>query len=279
MSRASSSLLLLSVLTVLSVPAAARAEELPVAELAKKVGPSIARLGMFTGGEQQGNGTGFFIREDGIAVTNHHVIEHADGDEFIAVLADGTRRTVLGILADDPEHDIAIIRVEGKGFPALEFAASGSVTVGAPAYLIGSSSGLDQSLGVGVVSAIRDGLPQEFIDDAKRVGRTAPKGPIVQHTATSAAGSSGSPVLNGKGEVIAVHHSGLVRDPIYFAAHVDLLRALIARTDLNAKPAPLGPDRKLNLIISGAFFAALTIAGGVWALVRRRREDDEFRLG
>ncbi|HEY3447507.1 MAG TPA: serine protease [Myxococcales bacterium] len=261
----------LLMLLVALASAPARAEgELPIGELAKRVGPSIARLGMFADGKQRGNGTGFFVRQDGIAVTNHHVIEHVDG-EFVAVLPDGTRHAVLGLLADDEAHDLAIIKVEGANFPVLPLAGSASVAVGAPAYLIGSSMGLDQSLGVGVVSAIRDSYPEDWVEGAKKAGKDLPQGPIVQHTANSAAGSSGSPLLNGRGEVIAVHHSSLIDSPIYFAAHVDALRALLARTDLDAPPKPLGPDKTMNLVVSLAFFVGLGLAGGVYWGVKRWR--------
>jgi len=282
MLRSTLRLATLAAALVSSTARAAEAEaptgELPIGELARRAGPSIVRLGLFEGGKQQGNGTGFFIRADGIAVTNHHVVDHVQGGDFVAVQADGTRHRVLGVLADDEAHDIAIIKVEGDQFPALPLAASASVTVGAPAYLIGSSFGLDQSLGVGVISAVRDSYPEDWQDRASRAGTKLPQGPIVQHTANSAPGSSGSPLLNGRGEVVAVHHSQLVDSPIYFAAHVDALRALIASTDLSAAPRPLGPDRALNLIISAAFFGALAVAGLVYWLVQRRREDSDLRL-
>src|SRR5262249_59004023 len=106
--------LALLVLPSAAAPAPASGD---VNSVAERVGPAVVRLSIM-GGEEEGNGTGFFVREDGIVVTNHHVIEDVP-EKLMAVLRDGRKLRVLGSLADDEAHDLALLRIEGRGYPAL----------------------------------------------------------------------------------------------------------------------------------------------------------------
>jgi S1-C subfamily serine protease len=242
--------------------------------LSAQVGASIVRLSIVEAGEERGNGTGFVIRRDGIVVTNHHVVGDADAD-FVAVFRDGTRRRVLGSLALDEEHDLAVIKIESGDYAALSLAEAGGIKVGQQVFLLGSSSGLDQSLGTGIVSALRpDGFPEEWKKRYREAGQKIVAGPIVQHTAVSAPGSSGSPVVNLEGKVVAVHHSGIFGTPIYFGAHADALRDLLAKTNLDGPPRALRPSVARNLIISAvvfAAFAAMFVVPAIWRRLARRR--------
>jgi hypothetical protein len=226
-------------------------------ELLESVGRSVVRLSMGDGAGERGNGTGFVVREDGVVVTNHHVVSDRRS-QYVAVFKDGTRRKVLGSLALDEAHDLALIRIERGRYPALRLAPANAITTGQPVLLIGSSVGLDQSLGAGIVSALRPaGFPEEWRKHYREAGLKVVEGPIVQHTASSAPGSSGAPLVDLEGRVVAVHHSGVVGFPMFFGAHADALRALLARTDLEAPATAFGPNVVRNLLISAAFFAAL----------------------
>jgi S1-C subfamily serine protease len=228
-----------------------------LSDLSAKVGGSVVRISLINRGDEQGNGTGFVVRRDGVVVTNYHVVDDAPSN-LVAVFRDGARRNVLGSLALDEEHDLAVIRIERGDYPALSLADANTIKVGQPVFLIGSSAGLDQSLGAGVVAALRpDGFPEEWKKRYREAGENIVSGPLVQHTASSSPGSSGSPVVNLEGKVVAVHHSEISGTPIYFGAHADALRSLLARTDLDAKPRALGPNVTRNLLISMAVFAAL----------------------
>src|SRR5262245_53570551 len=109
------SLLVLALAFTASPPARAE-EQADVRDLVERIGPAVVRLAIVLNGEDLGNGTGFFVREDGIVVTNHHVIADMSG-KLVAVLRDGRRLPVDGVLADDEAHDLAIVRVGGRGFP------------------------------------------------------------------------------------------------------------------------------------------------------------------
>jgi S1-C subfamily serine protease len=260
-----------AVLAAALAGAGARAQGVAPAEvlsvLSQQVGASIVRLSVVERGEEQGNGTGFIVRRDGVVVTNHHVVEEGTAD-FVAVFRDGTKRKVLGSLALDEEHDLALIKIEAGDYAPLSLAPAEDIKVGQPVFLIGSSSGLDQSLATGVVAALRpDGFPDEWKKRYHDAGRKIVAGPILQHTAGSSPGSSGSPVVNLEGKVVAVHHSGIFGTPIYFGAHADALRSLLSRTDLDASPRAFGPNVLRNLLVSAAVFAAL--GGLFWMLSRR----------
>jgi S1-C subfamily serine protease len=247
---------------------------LSVDVVAARVAPAVFRLGMFRGDEALGNGTGFVVRADGVLATNHHVVE-ALSDGAVAVDSAGVRHAVLGVLADDPVHDLALVKIEGAGYPVLPFADAAQLHIADAVLLIGSTYGYDQSLAVGVISTLRDQFPK----GTKFAEGSVPLGPLVQHTAQSGQGSSGSPVVNLRGEVVAVQHSGMRE--LNFAARVDLLRALVECANLDAAPTPLNADRQRNLLISALVFAAL-IAGGVLvakgpALRQTRRASSEPR--
>src|SRR5262249_17565887 len=218
-------------------------------------------------GDGEGHGTGFFVRDDGIIATNSHVIADVP-DRLEAVFRDGRRVRVIGVLADDEEHDLALVRIEGRGYPPLDFAPTDAIKVGERLTLVGSPLGFAQSVAPGSPAPSRPDYPEQF---KKREGRASRKsaGPLVQHTVSSAPGASGSPLVDDLGRVVGVNHSGFFGTDVNFGAHVDALRALIAKTNLEAPPRPLGPNRHGTLAISAIFFsllAAILLLG-----LRRRR--------
>jgi S1-C subfamily serine protease len=249
-------------------PAVLRAAEPDdVKAVAERIGPSIVRLSNVDRGEEAGHGSGFFVA-DGVIATNHHVIDAVDGD-LRAVLRDGKKLTVLGSLADDEVHDLALVRVEGSGQPVLPLAPSDEIHVGERVIAVGSPLGFDQTVSIGIVSALRDDYPEEWKKHDPTLKGRGKAGPLVQHTASIAPGSSGSPLVDDQGRVVGVNHSRIEQADLFFAAHADALRALLAKTDLKAPPKPLGPNVRRNLLISGGAFALLAL---VWLLAFRRRK-------
>jgi serine protease Do len=237
-------------------PMAASADELE--DFAAKVKPSVVMLkAVDASGERIGNGTGFLISADGFVVTNDHVVE---ADPTVAVLADGSERKILGLLATDKDADVAIIRIEGSGYSPLPLGDTSKVAVGARVVVVGNPMGLDQTLSEGVVSALLPkGLGKDMHADSMA------KAPLVQITAPIAPGSSGSPVLTRDGMVIGVAQSVFLVGNLNFAVAIEKVKELQARAPTNGELTKLRPLPMRNLIISGVFFAVLA----VWVVSRR----------
>ena len=140
-----------------------------------------------------GQGSGVLITEDGYILTNRHVIDGArkikvalkDGREFPAVLR--------GI---DTQSDLAIVKIEGKGFPVAKFADSKKVRIGEFAIAIGAPFALDYSVTVGHVSA--QGRNQVVQDAAMDQD-------FLQTDASINPGNSGGPLVNIDGEIIGIN--------------------------------------------------------------------------
>lgn len=146
------------------------------------------------------SGSGFFIREDGYIITNHHVIA---GAEYLRVkLKDGTiydglkHRGSVKIIGTDEDSDIAVLKVTtNRKFPFLKFANSDKVKIGQWAIAIGAPFSLEYTFTVGVVSQTRR---RGFFK-----GRTFEN--YIQTDASINSGNSGGSLLNIYGEVIGVN--------------------------------------------------------------------------
>lgn len=155
------------------------------------------------GGGDAGVGSGFVLNGDGEIATNAHVVTQGEGEdlkranEVYVEFADGNRVSAQ-ILGEDPNADVALLRVDPKGLRlrALKFGASDEVTVGEPVAAIGSPFGEKQSLSVGVISAIDRSI--ESLTNFNISG-------ALQTDAAINPGNSGGPLVNGRGEVIGIN--------------------------------------------------------------------------
>ena len=100
--------------------------------------------------DQRGGGSGFIFREDGLIVTNHHVVEEAD--EIIVRLAD-RQEFVAELVGSDAETDIAVLRIDADELPTLAFGDSERLRPGEWVIAIGSPFQFEQSVTAGLVSA------------------------------------------------------------------------------------------------------------------------------
>lgn len=260
---------LISLLLLAAAEPGAAAPPLDLAAIAARAKQSVVHLSIESaGGEEQGNGTGFVITPEGVVVTNHHVID--DAERIVAVFADGRRVRVLGVLADQEGPDLALLRLEGAGFPSLALSPGPMPPEGTRVFTIGSPRGFGSSLSEGIVAAVRkQGLERK----PGRDNDWMPEGPVVQHTAMIAPGSSGSPLMTMDGAVIGVNQSGYPGE-LQFAVSVESVRAMVDITDLGAAPRPLAnehPPVARNVIISATLFALLGITFAWPALARRLR--------
>ena len=140
---------------------------------------------------QKVGGTGFVVRSDGYIMTNNHVVEGAD--HVTVMLADG--RKFSGKVLLDPYSDLALVKIDAKDLPAVQFADSDKVKVGQWVAAIGNPFELQNTLTAGVVSAIRGGMS---------LGDGAPKD-VIQTDASINPGNSGGPLVDLEGRVVGVN--------------------------------------------------------------------------
>jgi len=153
--------------------------------------------GMTMGGE----GSGFVYRNDGWIVTNEHVVEGKSNVRVI--LADG--RELLGKVtaANDPQLDLAVVKIDATGLDTLEFAPEKWVRPGQYAIAVGAPFGLENSVTIGHVSAISR---QGMINDP-RTGVARGYTGMIQTDASINPGNSGGPLIDIEGKVIGINTS------------------------------------------------------------------------
>lgn len=140
----------------------------------------------------QGTGSGIVISNDGLIVTNNHVIQDANKIEVKLSNGDSYRAQLLGA---SPSQDIALLKINAKDLPVATLGDSDKLKIGMLVIAIGNPFGLDRTATTGIISALNrsiesgDGVMED----------------LIQTDASINPGNSGGPLVNSKGEVIGIN--------------------------------------------------------------------------
>lgn len=143
---------------------------------------------------ERGTGSGFIISSDGKLITNAHVISGANSVKV--TLKDG--RTFDGkVVGVDSVTDVAVVKINASSLPTVQLGTAEKLTPGEWAIAIGNPLGLDNTVTVGIISALGRSSSQVGVPE-KRVS-------FIQTDAAINPGNSGGPLLNARGEVIGIN--------------------------------------------------------------------------
>ncbi|MDO5056477.1 MAG: trypsin-like peptidase domain-containing protein [Lautropia sp.] len=136
-------------------------------------------------------GSGVIARADGYILTNHHVL--GDGTQIEVVLADGERLPAR-LIGSDPDTDLAVLKVDRQGLPAIEFAQRTDISVGDVVLAIGNPFGVGQTVTMGIISAL--GRTQLGINTFEN---------FIQTDAAINPGNSGGALLDARGQLLGIN--------------------------------------------------------------------------
>jgi S1-C subfamily serine protease len=163
-----------------------------VVRATEAVAPAVAHLEVELKG-RKGSGSGFCFTPDGLLLTNSHVVHGARA--IRASFADGLSRAG-DLIGEDPDTDIAVVRIGAAGLVPVKLGSSRAVRVGQLAIAVGNPYGFQHTVTAGVVSALGRSLRSQtgrLIDD------------VLQTDAALNPGNSGGPLVNSRGEAIGVN--------------------------------------------------------------------------
>lgn len=205
-------------------------DNLPIPEIAEKASPAVISIAIsknlpkiegfysmpmngknfvipkFQKGKKEavrvGGGSGFIVSENGIVLTNSHVVADAKADYTAVFGADNEKKVPMKILARDPIHDIAICKVQGEGYASVPLGDSSGLQLGEWVVAVGNALGeFSNTVSLGIVSGLSrfiqaQGEAQHNVERLRG---------LIQTDAAINPGNSGGPLLNMKGEVIGIN--------------------------------------------------------------------------
>lgn len=194
-------------------------EESAVISVAEKVSPSVVTVSIQTpqkrifsidpfgglsqrvqGGEPQDIGTGFIVSQDGLIVTNKHVVSVSDA-KYKVITKDNKEYDVVQI-SRDPSNDIAVVKIDAANLIPLELGDSDNLKVGQFVVAIGTALGeFRHTVTTGVISGLGRGITAGSIYE----GYVEELSNVIQTDAAINYGNSGGPLLNSLGQVIGVN--------------------------------------------------------------------------
>jgi serine protease Do len=165
-------------------------------------------------------GSGVIVSPDGYILTNNHVVE---GATDVRVTLSDKRQLKAKVIGADPKTDIAVLKVEGSGFPAITIGDSSKVQVGDYALAVGDPFGVGQTVTMGIISALNRGnLGIEDYED------------FIQTDAPINPGNSGGALVNDRGELVGINtailsHGSGGNEGIGFAIPINMARNVMSQ--------------------------------------------------
>ena len=180
--------------------------------VAQKALPSVVNINVYTASQSQAQGfmrssstqeytqsslgSGVILSDDGYILTNYHVIEGADK---LQVVASGGEYEAK-VVGTDPSSDLAVIKIEASGLPAVEIGSSSDLVTGEWVMAVGSPFGLEQSVSTGIVSAISRSSSSLYSSESEAIYTN-----MIQTDAAINPGNSGGALVDKNGKLIGIN--------------------------------------------------------------------------
>ncbi len=184
--------------------------------------PVYQQVGTTT--QNVGAGTGFIVRSDGYILTNRHVASDLSAT-YTVLLSSGAERQAR-VVYQDPDNDIAILKISGTGYRTVSFGDSSKLELGETVAAIGNALGqYSNSVSVGVISGIN-----RTITASDENGNTEELAGILQTDAAINPGNSGGPLLDLDGNVVGINVATVVgSNNIGFSIPIDQVKKMLAQ--------------------------------------------------